>query len=139
MRAEIKKERIAHYPYHIVTSTYSHEPDYFFVVGVDYALDSTVLAIYPFDKDMNKLSMCGITISSILTKKAVSALHVMALKYKPIPSGIVLLEAEFVLGHRSGHLAVISYKDKDCRLVSRLNRTLKSDGFLSKTSSFFFG
>lgn len=88
---------------------------------------------------MNKLIMCGITLSNILTKKAVSSLHVLTLKYKPIPSGIVLLEAEFVLGHRSGQVAVISYKDKDCRLLAKLNRTLKSDGILSKTSSFFFG
>jgi len=88
---------------------------------------------------MNKLIMCGITINNILTKKAVSALHVLSLKYKPIPSGIVLLEAEFVLGHRSGQLALISFKDKDCRLVARLNRTLKSEGLFSKTSSFFFG
>jgi hypothetical protein len=107
LKAEIKKERVPHYPFHLVTAAYSADPDYFFLIAVDYALESTVLAIYPFDKEMNKLTMTGITINSILSKKAVSTLHIVSMRYKPTSTGVVVTHAEFVLGHRSGQVAVI--------------------------------
>ena len=83
--------------------------------------------------------MCGITVSNIFSKKAICAVHVISLKYKPTSSGVAILQAEFVLGCRSGQLALIECNGKDCKIVARLNKTIKSEGFLSKTSTFFFG
>lgn len=130
---------MAHYPFHLIMDTYAHDQDHYFIVCVDYATDSTVLAIYPFTKDMVKLAVCGITINNILSKKAVSALHILSLRYKATSVGVVIIQAEFVIGYRSGQVAVIEYKDKECKIVTKLNKTLKSEGIFSKTSSFFFG
>lgn len=116
---------MTNYPFYLISTTYSHEPDYHFLIVVDYSLENTILTIYPFTKDMSRLPTCSITLADILTRKAVTALHVNLLRYKVHPQSVTILEAEFVLGHRSGQLAVIQYKDKECKVIQRLNKALK--------------
>lgn len=95
--------------------------------------------IYPFDRQMNKLPFSSITIENILTKKAVCLLHILSLKYRETSNGVAIVQGEFVLGYRSGHLAVIETREKGSKLVTKLNKSLKQEGFFSRTSNYLFG
>ncbi len=98
------------YPFFLVSTTYSHEPEYSFIVTIDYNYDTSVLSFYPFKADLSKLSPCTISLSEVLTRKSVTAIYVHKLKYRVHSNGLSITEAEFVLGHRSGQVALIHYK-----------------------------
>ena len=38
LKHEIKKERVINYPFDLVSTIYSQDPDYYFLAVVDYAL-----------------------------------------------------------------------------------------------------
>ncbi len=56
---------------------------------------------------MTRQPTCTIVLTDILTKKAVSTLYVSRLAYKDAYKGVVITEAEFIIGHRSGQIALI--------------------------------
>jgi hypothetical protein len=84
---------VANYPFYLISAIYSHEPDYHFLVVVDYSLENTILSIHPFTQDMSRLPACSITIADILPHKIVSSLHINLLRYKAHPQSITILEA----------------------------------------------
>ena len=75
---------------------------------------------------MSKLSQNGITVKNIFEKKAISVIHFIYLKYRPSPTGVTIFQAEFVLGCRSGQLALIEYNGKECKIMAKFNKTLKN-------------
>lgn len=88
---------------------------------------------------MSKLNPSSVNLNGILPRRIVTIIHVKKLNFRPTSSGVSIISGEFVLGYTSGQIAVIEYKDKDASFKARLNKSLKGENFLTKTSSFFFG
>lgn len=88
---------------------------------------------------MSRLATSTLVLSDILPRKIIATIHVNSIIFKPSSTSVIISQAEFVLGYRSGQLVVVEYKDRDCRLKQRLNRGLKSEGFFSKAATYFSG
>jgi hypothetical protein len=135
---EIRKERVATYPYYIVAATYSAH-DHHFIVAADYRSEAGELSVYPFRDDMSRLTTSTLVLTDILPRKIIATIHVNSITFKPTSTSVTITQAEFVLGYRSGQLVVVEYKDRDCRVKQRFNRGLKGEGFFSKAASYFSG
>lgn len=78
------------YPFFLVSTTYSHEPEYRFIATIDYNYDTTILYLYPFQSDLSKMTPSTISLSDILSKKAVTTLYIHSLKYRTYTGGLTI-------------------------------------------------
>lgn len=136
--SEIRKERVNAYPYYIVAGTYSAQ-DHHFIVAADYRSETAELSVYPFKNDMARLATSTLLLTDILPRKIISTIHVITINFRPSTTSITILQAEFILGFRTGQLVVVEFKDRECRVKQRFNRALKGEGFFSRASSAIFG
>jgi hypothetical protein len=95
------------FPFYVVSALYSHEPSYQFLFTIDYINDTAVLNVYPFNKEMAKLPQTNITLTDILPRKVISTMHIKSMTYKINPNTILITQAVFIVGYRSGHLLTI--------------------------------
>ena len=107
---------MANYPYHVVSSLYSQEQDYLFLVSIEYFSDSTLIAINPLNKDMTKLNPITINLNNILSRRIVTTILATNISYKPTNNGVSISYAQFILGYMSGHLIVVECKGKECSI-----------------------
>ena len=137
-RCEIKKDRVAYYPFFIISGTYN-TPDLSFIIAADYSSDNAVLYVYPLRNDMSKLITSTIPLTDIMPRKIIATIHVTSLVVRPATASVSIQAAEFIIGYRSGQIIVVEYKDKECKVKHRFNKTLKNEGFFSRASSAIFG
>ena len=75
-----------------------------------------------------------------MARRFISTLHIVKLAYRrQISTSVIVTNLEVIVGYRSGQLIKIVYNGKECKVKEKYNRTLKSEGFLSKASSAIFG
>lgn len=137
-RCEIKKDRVGYYPFHIISGTYN-TPDLSFIIAADYSSDNAVLYVYPLRNDMSKLITSTIPLTDIMPRKTIATIHITSLIVKPASSSVSIQAAEFIIGYRSGQIIIVEYKDRECKVKQRFNKTLKNEGFFSRASSAIFG
>lgn len=138
MLNEIRKDRVGNYPYFIVATTYASQ-DHHFIVAADYRGETAEISLYPFKNDMSRLATSTLALTDILPRKLIATIHVVSINFRPNSASVTILQAEFILGYRTGHLILVEYKDRDCRVKQRFNRSLKGEGFFSRASSAIFG
>lgn len=50
----------------------------------------------------------------------------------------MIRQARLLLGYRSGQLILVEYKDREIKVIMKLNKnTISKEGFFSKASSYF--
>ncbi len=124
------------FPFHILSATHAHQ-DLHFILAADNVAES--LTLYPFTPDLTKLIPATIPLAGILPRKLIATLHIKSLTAKQQNTSVAVQQGEFIIGYRSGQLIVVEYKDKECRVKERYNKSLKAESFMSRASSALFG
>lgn len=96
-------------------ATHSQQ-DHHFIFTVDYYSDTAAISVNTYRQDMTKLITANISLTDLLPRKIISFLRVVNFNFKPNSSTISILSAEFIVGYRSGQLAIIEYKNKSCKI-----------------------
>ena len=137
VKHEIKKDRVPSFPYHAVCTVHQTK-NFAFLVTVDYSNNCAQLHIYPFKEDMSKLATNSISLEEIMPRKIISLIHVLDIQFKAALSSVSITSLELLLGYRSGQIIILEYQNKECKIKCRLNKALKSDGFMFRATSMFF-
>lgn len=137
MLLEVKKEKSGGYPYYLVGTTLSQN-NYHYLFIVEYLSDRALISVQPFNPEMSKLLVQSISLDYIMSGKIISTVNILEFTVKTNSQSITIVNAKILLGYRSGQLIVVDYKDKESKIILKLNRdNINKESFFSKATSYF--